>query len=71
MLDNIGRGRWAPNMGIKMILEKIQQLLKEPKMEEIHPEARHVAHIYMKEIVVFDKTTRLQIAEIMKKELSI
>ena len=70
MLFNIERGRWAPNIGIRMIIEKIWQLLKELDMEEIYPDVRQVAHIYMYERVVFDKTVKLWTTEMMKQELS-
>ena len=33
MFANIGVGRWEADMGIKMVLEKTWQLLKEPYME--------------------------------------
>ena len=40
-------------------------------MEEIYPDARQVAHIYMNEIrAVFNKTVWLWTVEMMKQELS-
>ena len=53
-----------------MVIEKIWKLLKEPDMEEIHPNAGQVAHIYMNEMTVFNKTVRLWTTEMMKQELS-
>ena len=35
-------------------------------MEEIHFDCKQVAHIYMNEMVVFDKTDRLWTIEMMK-----
>ena len=39
-------------------------------MEEIHPDVRQVAHIYMYERIVFDKTVKLWTTKMMKQELS-
>ena len=39
-------------------------------MDEIHPETRQVAHIYINEKTVFDKTDKLWTAEMMKEKLS-
>ena len=39
-------------------------------MGKIHPDARQVAHIYMNEMTVFDKTSMLWTAEMTKQELS-
>ena len=57
-------------MGIRMVLKKIWQFLKELDMETIHFDTRQVTHIYMNESVVFDKIAKLWIAEMMKQELS-
>ena len=67
MLAKIGVGRWGPDLGIRMILEKIWQLLQEPDMEEIHPDCKLVADMYMNERAVFDKTARLWTVEMMRR----
>ena len=66
MLAKIGVGRWGPDMRIRMVLEKIWQLLQELDMEEIHPDCKLVAHMYMNEKAVFDKTVRLWTLEMMR-----
>ena len=67
MFANIGVGRWGTVMGIKMVLEKIQQFFQESDMEEIHPDCKLVAHMYMNERAVFDKTVRLWTVEMMRR----
>ena len=54
-------------MGIRMVLEKIWQLLQEPDMEEIHLDCKLVADMYMNERAVFDKTARLWTVEMMRR----
>ena len=43
-------------MRIRIVLEKIWQLLQDPDMKEIHPDCKLVAHMYMNERAIFDKT---------------
>ena len=54
-------------MGIRMVLEKIWQLLQESDMEEIHPDCKLIAVMYMNERAVFDKTTMLWTVEMMRR----
>ena len=54
-------------MGIRMVLEKIWQLLQKPDMEEIHSDCKLVARMYMNEKAVFDKTVRLWTVEMMRR----
>ena len=67
MLVNISIGRYGADMGIRIVLEKIWQLPQELDIDEIYLDCKQIAHIYMNERAVFDKTIRLWTAEMMRK----
>ena len=66
-LDILTTTGWSFDFKLATVLERIWQLLKEPNMAQIHPDAMTVFHVYRDAREVFINTARLWTAEMMKK----
>ena len=66
-LDILITTGWSSDFRLATVLERIWQLLKEPNMAQIHPDAITVFNVYRDEREVFINTTRLWTAEMMKE----
>ena len=66
-LDILTRTGWSSDFRLATVLERIWQLLKEPNMAQIHPDAMTAFHVYRDDMAVFINTARLWTAEMMKE----
>ena len=64
ILTTIG---WSSDFRLATVLERIWQLLKEPNMAQIHPDAITVFNVYRDEREVFINTARLWTTKMMKE----
>ena len=66
-LDILITTGWSSDFRLPTVLERIWQLLKEPNMAQIHPNAITMFNVYRDERKVFINTARLWTAKMMKK----
>ena len=66
-LDILTTTWWSFDFRLATVLERIWQLLKEPNMAQIHPDAITVFNVYRDEREVFINTVRLWTAKMMKE----
>ena len=66
-LDILTRTGWSSDFRLATVLERIWQLLKEPNMAQIQPDAMTVFHVYKDDRAVFINTARLWTTEMIKK----